>query len=69
MSVLLQNVYTIIPRYPAEPLTLGCGTLHEKLWLICCNLSPDVSLQTQVGSSSPICEIRARRDYEVPEEE
>ena len=67
--MLMQNVYIIIARYDAEPLTLGCGTLHEKLWLIYCNLSPDVSLQTHVGRNSPIGEVPVRRGHEVPEEE
>jgi hypothetical protein len=69
MSVLLQSVFIIIARYLAKPLTLGCGTLHEKLWLIYCNLSPDVSLQMHLGKSSLIGEVRARRGHEDAEGE
>jgi hypothetical protein len=67
--VLLQSVHIIIPRHPAEPLTLGCGTLHEKLWLIYCILTPDVSLQMHLGKSSLKGEFRARTGHEDPEGE
>jgi len=69
MSVLLQNVYIIIARYPAETLTLGCGGLHEKRWLMYCNLTSDISLQMHLGKCSLIGEFRRRRGHEGAEGE
>ena len=65
--VLLQNIGLFIIRYLAERVILGCGTLHEKFWIVYCNLTPDLSLQMFLSKSSPIGKVRARRVHEGPE--